>query len=254
MTQHQNTNGHLASRKVLVIQPDVRAPLGRFSQWLAQFGAEVTVVQPFRGDQIPSEVTADGLIILGGTMSYHHVEEFPWLEDIAALCRRATAANIPTLGICLGAQLLAAAFDGEVTVNSPTGPETGVVDIEWTEAALHDPLVGDLSPGLRATAFHYDGITALPEHAVLLGRGERYPNQVFRIGSAVGVQFHPEASPELFNSWCASDVAKKPELAEFFAEQKQHVAEADDEIMPQVQKLAHNFVQQLHPAPQAQPR
>lgn len=254
MTQHQNTDAHLPSRKVLVIQPDERAPLGRFSQWLAQSGVETTVVQPFRGDHIPSEIVADGLIVLGGTMSYHDFEEFPWLQDITTLYQRATAANVPTLGICLGAQLLAAAFDGEVTVNSPTGPETGVVDIEWTDDALHDPLVGDLSPGLRATAFHYDGITALPENAVLLGRGERYPNQVFRVGSAVGVQFHPEASPELFNSWCASDSAKKPELAECFAEHKQHVADADDQIVPQVQKLAHNFVQQLQAAPQAQPR
>lgn len=253
MTQQQNLNAHSAPYKVLVIQPDERAPLARFGQWLAQSGADITLVQPFRGDPIPSEVTADGLIILGGTMSYHDLEEFPWLENITALYRGATAANIPTLGICLGAQLLAAAFDGEVTVNSPTGPETGVVDIEWTDDALHDPLVGDLSPGFSATAFHYDGITALPENAVLLGRGERYPNQVFRVGSAVGVQFHPEASPELFNSWCASDAAKKPELADFFAEQQQQVAEADEEIVPQVRQLARNFVQQLHAAPQAQP-
>ena len=254
MTQHHNTDALSASRKVLVIQPDERAPLARFDQWLRQSGADITLVQPFRGDHIPSEVAADGLIILGGTMSYHDVEEFPWLEDITALYRRATAANIPTLGICLGAQLLASAFDGEVTVNSPTGPETGVVDIEWTQDALHDPLVGDLSPDFRATAFHYDGITALPENAVLLGRGERYPNQVFRVGSAVGVQFHPEASPELFNSWCASDVAKKPALADLFSKQQQQVADADYEIVPQVQQLARNFVQQLHAAPQAQPR
>lgn len=253
MTLNQNTNDRSVSYKVLVIQPDERAPLARFGQWLAQAGADITLVQPFRGDPVPSEVAADGLIILGGTMSYHHFEEFPWLADITTLYHRATAAHIPTLGICLGAQLLAAAFDGEVTVNSPTGPETGVVDIAWTEEALNDPLVGNLAPDFCATAFHYDGITALPDNAVLLGRGERYPHQVFRVGSAVGVQFHPEASPELFNSWCASDVAKKPELADFFAEQKQRVAHTDHTILPQAQKLARNFVQQLQTVPQAQP-
>lgn len=254
MTQPQDKGdaSALSATKVLVIQPDEKDPLARFSGWLAENGVDTTVIQPFRGDEIPTELAADGLIVLGGSMNAYAVEQFPWLADIQALYRKAAAANIPTLGICLGAQLLAATFDGTVTVPSPIGPEIGVVDIEWTEAGRGDPLVGGLAASFRAIAFHYDGISALPEDAVLLGRGEHYPNQVFRLGNAVGVQFHPEATPELFDTWCASDAAEKPEMTDFFAQQRRRVEATDEEIVPQVYKLAKNFAAELRAAVQVQ--
>lgn len=161
-TQQMGSNSTRQPVKILVIQPDDRAPLGRFSDWLADYGAEVTLLQPFAGDQIPADVAADGLIVLGGTMHFDDAEHFPWLADIHALYRQAAAANIPTLGICLGAQLLADSFGGKVTVKSPTGPETGVVEITQTEEGAHDPIMEGLPDSFRATAFHYDGITELP--------------------------------------------------------------------------------------------
>ena len=251
-TQQMGSNSTRQPVKILVIQPDDRAPLGRFSDWLADYGAEVTLLQPFAGDQIPADVAADGLIVLGGTMHFDDAEHFPWLADIHALYRQAAAANIPTLGICLGAQLLADSFGGKVTVKSPTGPETGVVEITQTEEGAHDPIMEGLPDSFRATAFHYDGITELPAGSVLLGTGERYPNQVFRYGHAVGLQFHPEATPELFQNWCAGDSASKPELTEFFDEQRRELQTADDEIAAQVYKFAQNFVLQLQTAPQLQ--
>lgn len=252
--QHKHDESALPAANVLVIQPDEKAPLARFSHWLAHYGADTTVIQPFRGDKIPTELAADGLIVLGGSMDAYAVAQFPWLEDIKVLYQQAAKANIPTLGICLGAQLLAVTFDGEVTVASSSGPEIGVVDIEWTDESVDDPLVGDLSAPFRAMAFHYDGISELPEDAVLLGRGDQYSNQVFRLDNAVGVQFHPEATPELFHNWCASDVADKPEMTEFFAEKIRQVEDSDDEISSAVYKLAQNFVHQLHAAPQIQRR
>ncbi len=248
----RNEQSTSSAVSVLVIQPDERVPLGRFSKWLEHDGVHITVIQPFRGDKIPTEIEADGLIVLGGTMTAHSLEQFPWLADIKALFHRAAAASVPTLGICLGAQLLAVAFDGEVTSDSPIGPEIGVVDIEWTDDSVDDALVGDLSQSFRATSFHYDGISALPAQAVLLGRGERYPNQVFRLGNAVGVQFHPEATPELFNNWCAADAVERPKLAELFEQKTREVEAADDEIASQATKLAHNFVKALQSALQVQ--
>lgn len=247
MTARQQRGGHSASSAgtVLVIQPDEQVPLGRFSTWLEHYGAAVTVIQPFRGDEIPSELTADGLIVLVGPMTVHCLDQYPWLADIKALFHRAAEAEAPTLGICLGAQLLAVAFDGEVTSNSPIGPEIGVVDIQWTAASAKDALVGDLSPSFRATSFHYDGISALPNQAVLLGRGARYPDQVFRLGQAVGVQFHPEATPDLFHNWCVADAVQRPKLAEFFEQQARDVAAVDDQIASQTSELAHNFVKAL---------
>src|SRR5690625_76995 len=251
-TQQRDASSMMQPGKILVIQPDGRAPLGRFSDWLADYGAEVTVIQPFAGDQISADVAADGLIVLGGTMHFDDVEHFPWLEDISALYRQAAAANIPTLGICLGAQLLADTFGGKVTVKSSEGPETGVVEIAQTADGANDPSMEGLPDSFRATAFHYDGITELPAGSVLLGTGERYPNQIFRYGHAVGLQFHPEATPELFQNWCAGDSASQPELTGFFDEQRRELQTADDEIAAQVYKFAQNFVRQLQTAPQMQ--
>lgn len=237
---------------ILVIQPDEQVPLGRFADWLTQYGAEVTVIQPFAGDDVPSELHTDGLIVLGGAMSAHSLEQFPWLADIQALYHRAAEAHAPALGICLGAQLLTLAFDGEVTSNAPIGPEVGVVDIAWTPDSADDAITKDIPKSFRATSFHYDGISALPKGAVLLGRGDRYEHQVFRIGNAVGVQFHPEATPELFRSWCAADVIQKPELAEFFEQSMQLVERNDDEIAMHAATLARNFVAALQAAPRMQ--
>lgn len=238
--------------ELLVIQPDEQAPLGRFTTWLADQGARITVLRPYAGDPIPAQVAADGLIVLGGTMNFDSDEQFPWLADIHALYRQAAAARIPVLGICLGAQLLAATFGGTIAVNSSRGPEIGVVEVTQTDQAAHDPIMQDLPETLYATAFHYDGISALPDGAVLLGRGKQYPNQMFRYGTAVGVQFHPEATPQLFRNWCADDLEHRPELAERFETQTQQVAELDQQISAQVVKVAHNFVQTVQAAPQMQ--
>lgn len=248
-TQHNGEKPASQSANILVIQPDESAPLGRFTQWLEQAGAEVTVIQPFAGDHLPTHLTADGLMVLGGTMSFNALEQFPWLADINALYRQAATANIPALGICLGAQLLAATFGGRVTVNSSKGPEIGVVDIASTQAGVDDPIMQDLADSFCAMAFHYDGISELPDGAVLLGQGDQYPNQIFRYGTAVGVQFHPEATPELFNDWCAEDSLRKPELTAFFDEQRRQVDTADGHISAQVYKLAQNFVKQIQAAP-----
>lgn len=245
-------NGHDESRastvRVIVIQPDEQVPLGRFSNWLQHYGADITLIQPFAGDKVPSEVEADALIVLGGTMTAHSLEQFPWLADIKALYRQAAEADLPVLGICLGAQLLTVAFDGEVTSNSPIGPEIGVVEVERTEYGASDPAVEGLAQSFRTTSFHYDGISALPQGAVLMGRGQRYPNQVFRLGNAVGVQFHPEASPELFKNWCAADVIQRPELAEDFERSMSDVDAADEEIASSASLLARNFINAIHAA------
>lgn len=254
MTNNPGSNGtSTSSAKVLVIQPDERVPLGRFAQWLEHYGADISIVQPFRGDKIPAEVEADGLMVLGGTMTAHSLEQFPWLEDIKKLFHMAAETHIPAMGICLGAQLLAVAFDGQVISNSSCGPEIGVVDIALTQDGVDDAMMQDLSSSFRAISFHYDSISALPQSAVLLGGGERYPNQVFRLGQAVGVQFHPEATPELFKEWCASDVVERPELAELYEQQVREV-DAADEIATQTVKLARNFVAALQGAPQVQHR
>ena len=110
------------------------------------------------------------------------------------------AAATPTLGVCLGGQLLAAATGGTVA-SGPDGPEIGAYLTAKRDAAMSDPLFADLPMTPDVMQYHYDVVAALPPGAVLLLSSMGYPNQAWRQGPAAwGVQFHFETG--------ASDLAR----------------------------------------------
>jgi len=180
---------------VTVLQHDTVAPLDRFAGWLE--GVDLHLVRPFAGEPVPTSPGV-GLLVLGGRMSAYDDERAPWLPATRDLLAETVAAGVPVLGICLGHQLLAAATGGEVTVAAPAGREAGVVEVSWRPAAADDPLLGPAVAGATCSyqyAMHEDAVTRLPPGAVHLAASARYPVQAMRVGSALGVQFHPEASP-----------------------------------------------------------
>jgi GMP synthase-like glutamine amidotransferase len=132
----------------------------------------------------------------------------PWLPHTRRLLAEAVERSLPTLAICLGAQLLALATGGEVE-RGPAGLEVGLVEIELTEHAADDVLLGPVAArvGRRPAVAHWhqDAITRLPGGAVLVATGSRYPNQAFRVGRAAwGLQYHPEVSVEDWADWMAN--------------------------------------------------
>ena len=96
-----------ARPRLLVIQPDPLTVLDRFGEWLADAAVSIEVVRPFAGDVVPEYLRTDGLLVMGGRMSVWHDRDHPWLADVRRLFRHAVQAARPTVGICLGAQLLA---------------------------------------------------------------------------------------------------------------------------------------------------
>jgi len=189
--------------RATIVQPDPHVPVDRFGPWLASNRVLVRAVPLWQRDVPSVSALGDGLIVLGGIMSAHDGADHPWLEPLKELMVSAVEADVPTLAICLGHQLLAEAFGGTVTVAHPGGGEHGAYPVTWHPGATSDPLLGRLAEAGRTllAESHSDVVTKLPDGVTQLASSELYPNQAFRIGSAVGVQFHPEASPELMGRW-----------------------------------------------------
>jgi GMP synthase-like glutamine amidotransferase len=196
----------MGAPRVLVIVNAESDPPGRVAEWLTEAGLGLRVVT---GARLPADLTGfDGLVVLGGGMSAWDDEIAPWLPHERALLRAAVADEVPTLAICLGAQLLAAANGGRVAPN-PDGPEFGAQLIAKRAAAATDPLFGPVLPITPdVIQWHFDAVTELPPGAVLLAGSPVCEHQAYRLGRlAWGMQFHIETTPEIVRAWAATDAA-----------------------------------------------
>ncbi len=217
-----------------VVQSSADVPLDRFAGWWSE--AVLTIVRADLGEAVPElREVGDGLVVLGGHMNAYDDEAAPWLPALRTLLAQAAAAGIPTLGVCLGAQLLAVATGGHVQVAAPPGPEAGLVDLWWRPEAASDALVGPLVAGLPGAGdrkvsaqptLHSDAVVDLPPGAVWLASSNQYPYQAFRVGSAWGLQFHPEASATTLRDWATWDGTVDTEaiLAAYAAREDELVA------------------------------
>jgi GMP synthase-like glutamine amidotransferase len=192
---------------VLILQLSPTDPPGRLADWLAAAGAEPRTVRVDSAADVPEQPTGRaGLVVLGGPMSA--ADETAELAAVRALLRTAVAAEVPTLGICLGAQLLAAAHGGRVEP-APDGPELGAYLVAKRPAAATDPLFAELPITPDVIQWHYDAITRLPAGAIHLAASPACENQAFRLGRlAWGIQFHIETEPDTVRRWAANDAGR----------------------------------------------
>ncbi len=216
---------------VTVIQSSPDVHLDRFGEWLGD--VELRTVAAFAGESVPAvDELGDGLVVLGGHMSAYDDSTAPWLPALRVLLADASAQGVTTLGICLGAQLLAAARGGRVQVAAPPGRESGIVDVRWRPEASVDAVVGPLAAladdrhRAPQPSMHADAVVDLPRGAVWLASSAMYPYQAFRIGSAWGVQFHPEAGADTLRAWADSydDVDTEAVLAAYAAREAEVTA------------------------------
>jgi GMP synthase (glutamine-hydrolysing) len=142
---------------------------------------------------------ADGLVVLGGAMDFDETDAYPHLARTTDLLRDAAARSAPALGICLGAQLAAAALGGRA-YPGPAGEELGWTKVELTPEGQADPVLGALQEPAELFEWHHDTLDP-PPGATLLAFGGVYPTQAFRLGSVVAVQFHPEVDGPLLAGW-----------------------------------------------------
>ncbi|MCF4120009.1 type 1 glutamine amidotransferase [Antribacter sp. KLBMP9083] len=187
--------------RVLVVQNSPTSGAGRLDDWLADAGIE-PVLTP--GDDLPPDLAGfAGLILLGGGFVPDDDERHPWLAHERSLVSAALSAEMPILGICLGAQLLAYVAGGTVTAQSGE-TERGMCALRVLPSAAGDPvfaLLTEVGP-LWMIQNHQDSVTALPAGAELLATSDACAVQAFRVGSSAwGLQFHPEVRPERIADW-----------------------------------------------------
>ena len=188
--------------RILVLEHDPADPVLLLGDWLIAAGAELTICRAHAGDPIPPNLDGyDALISMGGEMGARDDERAPWLPAARSLLSSAVNTATPTLGVCLGGQLLAAATGGTVRVGAD-GPEIGAYLAAKRDAAMSDPLFADLPMTPDVVQFHDDVVSALPPGAVLLLSSMGYPHQAWRQGNAAwGLQFHIEPTAEHVRGW-----------------------------------------------------
>jgi GMP synthase (glutamine-hydrolysing) len=192
-------------RTVLVVEHDAECPPALMGDWLTEAGCVLDVRRPYAGDDLPALAAYDGLLVLGGPMGADDDVKHWWLGPVKELLRDARGSGLPTLGICLGHQLIASGLGGRVERN-PRGQQVGLLDVGWTDAAAGDSLLGPLASPRRGVQWNDDIVTALPTDATLLAETAYCEVQAVRYAPAMwGVQLHPEVDAAVLQPWADED-------------------------------------------------
>jgi len=188
------------SRRVLVLSHVAFEDLGSLDAPLRERGFDIETVDVATAHfPLRQAEECDLLVVLGGPIGVYDQQDYPFLKDEIACIGGRLAAHRPILGICLGAQLMAAALGARVY------PGQNGAEIGWfpLQAAPNTPewFSPLLTPGLFL--FHWHGDTFdLPPGALHLAKTEIYANQAFTIGdNALALQFHPEVTAKGLERW-----------------------------------------------------
>ena len=202
-------------KRALVFQHTPTEGPERLALLLAARGVTCEVRALHRGDPVPDDLASnEPLIVMGGPMGVGDVGDhrYPFLADEIALLTRLVARDAPIIGICLGAQLLAAAGGARVYPNTRPGT-SGALDpvreVGWGAVDFFDwlgePVLAGVGP--RALMLHWHGDTFdLPPGAIHLASTPICRQQAFRLGRRqLGFQFHCELAAETIAVWVRED-------------------------------------------------
>lgn len=208
--------------------------------YFVAMGHQVCVTKLFAQDRAEVHSNTDGLIIMGGPMGTSDEAEFPWLADEKKAILKAVELDMPVLGICLGAQLLAEVLGAKV---SPMGyREIGWFPVETNVEFLDHPL-GKVFPEEFAP-LHWHGDTfEIPDSAIAIGASEACPNQGFVYGTKqIALQFHLE-----FDQTSVKRLAKNAanELDGTKYVQSEERMQQQSELFVAADQLLANFLQEF---------
>lgn len=194
-------------RKVLVFQHVAHKILGTLNPTLKDHGLNMRYINFDRTpEECPDLQKYNGLIVLGGHMGVYEAEKYKHIATELKLIEDALKKDIPVLGICLGAQLLANVLGSEVR-KSPT-KEIGWCDITLTPEGIKDPLFSHFEKQEKIFQLHGDTFD-IPKSATQLVTSAVCPAQAFRYNKAYGIQFHLEVDQAMIWRWLESEQNRK---------------------------------------------
>jgi GMP synthase (glutamine-hydrolysing) len=190
-------------KHILIIKQVEQEGPGLIEEIFFAHGWGLKVVELSRGEKLPSDFDETGaLVVLGGPMNVYEEKQYPFLKEEESLIRKALIEEVPVLGICLGAQLLAKTCGARV--KKAPQKEIGWYKVEKTGDGKKDILFNTGADRIQVFQWHEDTFD-LPEGAVLLVEGKDCKNQAFRVGqNAYGLQFHIEATEGMIRDWFQS--------------------------------------------------
>lgn len=183
-------------KTVNVIQHLAFEDLGSLEDVFYQLGFRVRYFEAGVDDLSPA-LNYEGLtVILGGPIGVYETEDYPFLVDEIAGLKQRLKANKPTIGICLGAQLIAHALGAKVYAGHQK-------EIGWSQLEIKAVENNPLAALENVEVLHWHGDTFdLPSKATLFASSAIYPNQAFSVGSNIlALQFHLEITEQSFEKW-----------------------------------------------------
>jgi GMP synthase (glutamine-hydrolysing) len=187
-------------RSAIVLRHVEYEDLGLLAQVLRDAGWDASYREAPSDDLTDASIgEADLLIVLGGPFGAYETQAYPFLATEVGILERRLAKNLPTLGICLGAQLMAKALGSRVFA----GPvkEVGWGKVDLTAAGRTSCLLPLADDGAKVVHWHGDTFD-LPTGATRLASNVNYQNQAFAFGEAsLALQFHLEADAEVLEKW-----------------------------------------------------
>ncbi len=186
--------------KVQIIKHiEIEGP-GTIGDFLNDDGIPYDVIDVFNGEPLPDSLSGtSAVIVLGGPMNVYEEDQYTFLKQEDRFLKEVIEKGLPTLGFCLGAQLIAKAKGALVKKNPQK--EIGWFKVSVTENGSSDPLFEGFQREFDVFQWHGDTFD-IPEGAVRLAESELCPNQAFRVGHNIyGLQFHVEVTDEMIYQW-----------------------------------------------------